>query len=185
MRGLLNGLESLEAGDLTIVVRAVWDASVGTPAGVTLGGEREGRELWSVTIDGLRPHPVSPASNSVNRDFKGLAAGGRIVIAGDPFAVVLDRESGAILRRCDLAFVGRSSLDVLILQPTDDGIVLISTKRAWVIDWPAAGRAAVADVETPISEYVSWSNGSLSLIVWNTADPAVPLVSRSVAPKTL
>lgn len=127
------------------------------------------RTLWRSQSLELSPEPSRLRSTSNVGDFLVTAwpAAGAVVVLGNPRAVVLDRNSGALRAEFSLAFTGKESLEIVGLSLSESGerLLITSTKRLWVIDsslqpllryeprFMLAGLPEGGDFEIVVAEY--------------------------------
>jgi hypothetical protein len=180
MHGLLNGREVLDTprGDL----RVAHVAEDGRSA--TLELARDGVVVWDATVDGVGSDPLSLAADVAHLDLRTAvwAAGDAVVIAGGDRALVVDVRDGRVRRELGLVFIDKESLDVLelVAVPGAPLFVVVSTRRVWILGYPAIDDVLRYESEGPITRFESWDAGVLRVSEYDVLDPGLPIVERVV-----
>lgn len=180
MRGLLNGAETLETPRGTVTVTDV--AEHGRSA--TLALARDGVPVWQTTVHGVGSDPLSFVADVARLDLRAAVweAGEALVVAGGDRVLVVGLADGAVRRELALAFIDKESLDVLqLVAVPDTGVFLVvSTRRVWVLGFPAVDDARAYESEGPITGLKGWDAGVLRVDEYDVADPTLPTVERAV-----
>jgi hypothetical protein len=182
VKGLLNGKERFDLGEGRFLrVSEATDASAGTRSSFRLTCSDDGPG-WTIELEDLASDPTSIHVDSAHRDLRVALwpVADAVVIAGDSAAFVLSRSTGALLHRLGLEFTGLSA-DLLQLhpEPSADRLIVVSTKRVWVLD--NQGKPIFRyEPEGPIASYEGLRRGTLILREYDVKDASVPLVERRI-----
>ncbi len=183
MRGLINGAQALRSTGVEVEIEEVVRSSVGRKPEVAIVLRRDGAVVGRSRIEGLSGDPTSEATDSRHVDFRGFVwqRAGVVVLAGYPRAVVIDLADGKTRKVIELAFVDKSSLDLLDLVPATNQrfLAVASSKRVVVLD----DRLRIHGSYEPdgfLAEVERVTIDGVSLREYNVDEPECPIVSRMI-----
>ena len=137
-KGTINGATTLAQDTVEIRVSEVIARSGGLPEALVVECVAGGDLRWRSTVTGLRGDPRRNRSSASVEDFAGLIwpESGRVALAGESAVKWIDLATGALVFSQELRFVGKASLDFLVLSlaPDRSACLVASTKSVFVFD---------------------------------------------------